>query len=183
VPFAEGPYSGKETGETALLRSLLDSFSEGDVVVADRYYCSFMMIALLRQRKIDVCARLHQARKVDFRRGRRLGPDDHLITWTKPARPEWMDLKGARPKTIRKDKIQIDPDLLQRLYQECGGWIQRIHEKLVEEHKIQIGYPTLTRLLRELGRAPWGDVCLPAVLRDRVDDRRGVALNAFGGRR
>src|SRR5487761_1553945 len=59
--------------------------------------------------------------------------------------------QGAGPKTVRKDKIQIDPDLLQRLYQERGGWIQRIHEKLVEEHKIQIGYPTLTRLLRELG--------------------------------
>ena len=44
---AEGPYSGKETGETALLRSLLGSFSEGDLLVADRYYCSFMMIALL----------------------------------------------------------------------------------------------------------------------------------------
>ena len=42
-----GPYSGKETGETALLRSLLGSFSAGDLLVADRYYCSFLMIALL----------------------------------------------------------------------------------------------------------------------------------------
>src|SRR5579863_5583607 len=57
--------------------------------------------------------------------------------------------QGAQPKTVRKDKIQIDPELLGRLYQECGGWVQRIHEKLVEEQKIQIGYPTLTRLLRE----------------------------------
>jgi putative transposase len=91
LDVAIGPYSGKETGETALLRSLLDSFSEGDILVADRYYCSFMMIALLGQRKVDVCARLHQSRKIDFRRGQRLGPDDHLVTWTKPARPAWMD--------------------------------------------------------------------------------------------
>ena len=59
--------------------------------------------------------------------------------------------QGARPKTVRKDKIQIDPDLLRRLYQECEGWLQRMHEKLVEEHKIQVSYPTLTRLVRALG--------------------------------
>src|SRR6266849_2548685 len=91
LDLALGPYSGKETGETALLRSLLESLSKGDLLVADRCYCSFLMIALLGQRGIDVCARLHQHRVTDFRRGQRLGPDDHLITWIKPARPEWMD--------------------------------------------------------------------------------------------
>jgi hypothetical protein len=91
LALALGPYSGKETGETALLRSLLESLSEGDLLVLDRCYCSFLMIALLVGRKIDVCTRLHQRRRADFRRGRRLGPDDHLIVWTKPARPEWMD--------------------------------------------------------------------------------------------
>jgi hypothetical protein len=102
LDLALGPYSGKETGETALLRSLLESFSAGDLLVADRYYCSFLMIALLGQRGIDVCARLHQRRRADFRRGRRLGPDDHLITWTKPPRPEWMDeaTYAAIPDTL-----------------------------------------------------------------------------------
>ena len=91
LELAEGPYSGKETGETALLRGLLDSFSAGDLLVADRYYCSFLMIALFMQQQVEVCTRLHQRRHADFRRGTRLGPDDHLITWTKPPRPEWMD--------------------------------------------------------------------------------------------
>lgn len=91
LDLAIGPYSGKETGETALLRELLDSLQTGDVLVADRYYCSFLMIALLLGRGVDVCARMHQARHVDFRRGRRLGKYDHLIHWTKPPRPEWMD--------------------------------------------------------------------------------------------
>lgn len=59
--------------------------------------------------------------------------------------------QGATPLTTRKDKIQIDRELLERLYGECDGWIQRVHEKLVEEEQISIGYPTLTRLLRELG--------------------------------
>ncbi|MGH9520458.1 MAG: IS4 family transposase, partial [Terriglobales bacterium] len=105
---AEGPYSGKETGETALLRSLLGSFSEGDLLVADRYYCSFMMIALLMLRGVEVCARLHQRRRVDFRRGRRLGPDDHLVTWTKPEKPEWMDddAYAAVPATLTLREIR-----------------------------------------------------------------------------
>ena len=52
---------------------------------------------------------------------------------------------------MRKDKIQVDPDLLKRLYQECDGYAQRVYEKLVEDERIQIQYSTLTRLLRELG--------------------------------
>jgi hypothetical protein len=89
--LAIGPYSGKETGETALLRELLGSLSAGDLAVADRYYCSFLMIALLLDHGVGVCARMHQKRHVDFRRGRRLGKYDHLVEWTRPARPEWMD--------------------------------------------------------------------------------------------
>lgn len=91
MDLAVGPYSGKETGENALLRGMLDSLREGDVLVADRYYCSFMMIALLLGCGVDVCARMHQRRHVDFRRGRRLGKYDHLIEWHKPQRPKWMD--------------------------------------------------------------------------------------------
>jgi hypothetical protein len=89
--LAIGPYSGKETGETALLRELLESFDEGDLFVADRFYCSFMMLALLLARGVDGCVRMHQRRHVDFRRGRRLGKYDHLIEWQKPQRPKWMD--------------------------------------------------------------------------------------------
>ena len=62
-----------------------------------------------------------------------------------------MKRQGTLPQATRKDKIQLDPDLLRRLYQECDGWAQRVHEKLVEEEGIVISYPTLTRLLRELG--------------------------------
>jgi hypothetical protein len=58
--------------------------------------------------------------------------------------------RGEMPQSVRKDKIQIDPELLRRLYQQCGGWLQRVHEKLMEEEKIQVSYSTLTRLVREL---------------------------------
>ena len=86
-----GPYKGKETGEPALLRSILTSLHAGDIAVFDRCYCSFMMIALLQLQGTDVCARLHQMRRSDFRTGQRLGKGDHLIVWSKPARPDWMD--------------------------------------------------------------------------------------------
>jgi hypothetical protein len=89
--MAYGPYKGKETGETALLRQLLDDVTAGTVLLADRYYCSYWMVAMARQRQLDVVFRLHQLRKYDFRIGWRRGPDDHTVVWAKPARPEWMD--------------------------------------------------------------------------------------------
>ena len=90
--FAFGQYKGKETGETALLREMFDSLQKGDVLVADRYYCSFLMIALLVALGVDVCVRAHPNRHISFRRGKRLGRYDRLITWSKPTRcPEWMD--------------------------------------------------------------------------------------------
>jgi len=89
--MAYGPYKGKETGETALLRQLLDDVAAGTVLLADRYYCSYWMVAMAQQRQLDVVFRLHQLRKYDFRIGWRRGPDDHTVLWAKPARPEWMD--------------------------------------------------------------------------------------------
>jgi transposase len=59
--------------------------------------------------------------------------------------------KGSIPDTIRKDKIVLDEQLLSKLYKECNGWMQRIHEKLVEEEGISICYSTLTARIRELG--------------------------------
>ena len=107
---AIGPYSGKETGETALLREMLETFNAGDVVVFDRYYCSFMMLALLSAAGVEVCARLHQCRNSDFREGRRLGHDDHLITWTRPARPEWMSPKLYQriPETLTLREVRFE---------------------------------------------------------------------------
>ena len=37
--MAIGPYAGKETGETALLREVWDRFGPGDILLADRHYC------------------------------------------------------------------------------------------------------------------------------------------------
>jgi len=106
-----GPYAGKQTGENALLRSLFEAFNEADIAVLDRCYGSFLMIALLMQQNTDVCARMHQNRKTDFRRGKRLGKHDHLVEWTKPKqRPEWMDEETFQqiPETITLREIRYN---------------------------------------------------------------------------
>lgn len=89
---AVGPYRGKQTSELALLRQIIDHLQPGDIVLADRFYCSFWLIAALQARGVDVVVRLHQARTADFRRGRRLGREDHIVTWPRRLEvPAWMD--------------------------------------------------------------------------------------------
>jgi putative transposase len=103
-----GPYKGKETGESALLRQMMNSLMAGDVVVFDRYYCSFMLIAQLLNQRVDVCARLHHLRHADFRKGRRLGKYDHIIVWTKPQKPAWMnaDTYATIPETLELRELR-----------------------------------------------------------------------------
>ena len=62
-----------------------------------------------------------------------------------------IDEKGELPEITRRDKIHIDPELLQKLYKRCDGYAQRVHELLEEEKGITIAYSTLTQNLRELG--------------------------------
>jgi hypothetical protein len=88
---ALGPCQGKQTGETALFHSLQDNLEAGDILLADRYYGSYWELALAGRGGWDVVCRLHQRRRPDFRRGRRLGREDHVVGWAKPKRPEWMD--------------------------------------------------------------------------------------------
>lgn len=107
--MAIGPYAGKETGELALLRELVGQLKPDAILVADRYYCSYFMIAMLMELGIDFVARLHHARDVDFTRGQRLGQGDHLITWTRPARPEWMDEETYQrmPVTLQVRALEV----------------------------------------------------------------------------
>jgi hypothetical protein len=66
-----------------------------------------------------------------------------------------LQKEDDKPK-IRSDKIIIDEDLLQTTYSSCNGYLERVYEKLTEEHGIDIGYSTLTRRIRdlEIGKSP-----------------------------
>lgn len=79
--------------------------------------------------------------------------------------------EGKIPSSTRKDKLEIDPELLRKLHLECNGWVERIHEKLAEEAGIHVGYSTLTRIIRELGLGqPVQRRC------DRVPDEPGAEM-------
>lgn len=88
--LAFGPHKGKETGEPALARQVFGRLRPGDVVVADRYFGSYWLVVLLRGPGVEVVFRMHQCRHYDFRRGRRLGREDHVVVWQRPQRPTWM---------------------------------------------------------------------------------------------
>jgi Transposase DDE domain len=105
-------YAGKGQGEVSLLRRLWDVLSPGDVLLGDRLLANWATIALLRQRGVELVGRLNTAhRRADFRRGRRLGPDDHLVRWAKPTSIRSLDREEyhALPEsiTVREARIRV----------------------------------------------------------------------------
>lgn len=109
---AVGPYQGKLSSELALLRGILDHFQTADIVLADRFFGSYWVLAAFQARGVDVVTRLHQCRRADFRRGHRLGGEDHRVTWTKPQqKPDWMSHAeyDAMPATltIREFRVRV----------------------------------------------------------------------------
>jgi putative transposase len=107
---AVGPCKGKETGETALLRSLLDRFQPGDICLGDCYFSSYFMLALLLAGGVDSVTRQHQRRHTDFRSGRRLSAGDHVATWQRPVRPDWMDEEtyAQMPETLAVRELKVN---------------------------------------------------------------------------
>ena len=79
--------------------------------------------------------------------------------------------KGQMPQPVRAIKNAIDPDLLRRLYVDGAGWVQRMHEKLAEEHHIEVKYSTLTWMLRNLGIST-----SPETRCSRVPDEPGAEM-------
>lgn len=108
--MAVGPHSGKGSGELGLVRSLLQGFSSGDVMLADALYCNYWLIAMLMAMGVDVLFEQNAARTTDFRRGQSLGTRDHLVRWPKPVtRPDWMTTEQyagfAEEITVREVKV------------------------------------------------------------------------------
>jgi hypothetical protein len=136
--WASGAILGAAIGphwisELRLWRSLWYLFVRGDILLADRFYCTFADLAGLVARGCDAVVRLHHKRPHDFRRGKRLGKNDRLMTWDRPARrsrpagmlvSEWKKLPltlsvrvlriegkipGFRSRTIHVATTLLDP--------------------------------------------------------------------------
>jgi putative transposase len=107
--MALGPYAGKETGELALLRELLGRLDPGTILLTDRYFCSYFMIALLLLGQRDFVARLHHRRKTDYATAKSLGKGDWLVRWLRPTRPDWMDPEqyATMPESIEVRLVEF----------------------------------------------------------------------------
>jgi len=112
LDMAMGPYAGKQTGETALLRQLLGGLDAGDVLLGDACFANYWTTASLLGRGVDLLSHHDGRRRVDFRTGRRLGPEDHLVQWPKPPRPAWMSRRMYRdlPESLPVRELRVAVD-------------------------------------------------------------------------
>ncbi len=110
---------------------MLDQFKAGDLALADRGFCSYVLLVLLLWRKVFGVFRLHQRRPADLRKGKRLGKNDRLFFWLKPPeKPSWLPpswwkkmpaqltvrvirfslaRRGYRPKSVTLVSTLLDP--------------------------------------------------------------------------
>jgi hypothetical protein len=89
--------------EIPLARQLVGWIEPGEIVLTDRGFCGWGLIALLQRKQVDVVMRAHQARKLKGRR----------MTWAKPQRPEtwtkslWHELPSELVVRIVRFRVTV----------------------------------------------------------------------------
>lgn len=83
--------------EIPLARQLIGWIEPNDVVVTDRGFCGWGLIALLKRKGVDVVMRAHQARKLA----------GSSMIWAKPQRPEAMWTKSLWAELPEQLTIRI----------------------------------------------------------------------------
>lgn len=87
-------YGSLHNAEHALLQSLWPVLQTFDLILGDRNFGSYVNFARLLALGIHGVFRLHQGRKMDWRKGKRLGQNDRLVTWQKPPKTSCDDPKN-----------------------------------------------------------------------------------------
>jgi hypothetical protein len=109
--LAIASYAGKGTGETTLLRQMYGSLSPGDVVLADALFDNYFVACELRQRGIELVARV-QAERVGSQtvQSRSDGGGDDVIVWQRPNKPRGMSGEQYRsyPETLTMRQVSVD---------------------------------------------------------------------------
>lgn len=140
VSWAVGPWRSHELG---LLNTLWDFLPAGHVLLGDRGFCSWGLLAQCHMRKVHAVFRVRGKLRADFRRGQRLSKNERLVTWFKPkerartiSKKEWkrlpeqlslrlvrchMDVPGFRTRqvtlvTTLLDRVKYPPAALSRLH-------------------------------------------------------------------
>jgi Transposase DDE domain len=106
--LAIAPYAGKGTGETTLLRRMYDALSPGDVVLADALFDNYFLACELRERGIELVARV-QAERVGSRTVE-ARPDGDVILWRRPNKPRGMtgEQYHRYPKELLMRQVTVD---------------------------------------------------------------------------
>jgi len=105
-----------------LFQGLLTTFQKGEIVLADRGFCSYGNLAALLQKGVGAVMRIHHFRKLDWRVGRRLGRRDRLISWQKPqlqtdvwTKEQWTQLPEQIPLRLVEVRVAVPGFRTQRI--------------------------------------------------------------------
>ena len=90
-----------------------DLFRPGDVPLTDCLFSAWVDLVMLKQRGVDSVTRMNKARRTaDFRRGQRLGKDDHIVQWPKPMKPRSIDSEIYRSLpdnlSVREIRVRVE---------------------------------------------------------------------------
>ena len=147
IDYSMGKYQGKSTGETSLFSPLIDSLTAGDLLLADRYYCTYAIIMRLKLKGVSFLSRNHSRKKVDFRRGRKLGQKDHLIEWTKPTRKAvWMTQEehDCLPDTLTVREFAVGGTVYLTTLLDSSTYPKKELAELYKERwKVELDFRTL----------------------------------------
>jgi len=104
--FAYGPYQGKGTGESSLFRRLLHCLNPGDVVLGDKYYCSYRDAHAIRTCGGDIVVK-HFSKRTMLQLVRKIGNNDAVYRWIRP--------RHAHKKMSREEFACLPNEILVRI--------------------------------------------------------------------
>lgn len=121
IDLGYAAYSGKGTGETAILRQLRSSLRRGDTLVADSYHCTYWLIVMCLKMGVHVVMKNHHKRDNDPIGAKRYSDIERTVRWLRPTRPVWMSKKAYRqtPELVEMRLSDIEVDQTQS---RCHGY-------------------------------------------------------------
>ncbi len=121
IELGYAPYSGKGTGETAILRQLRSSLRPGDILVADSYHCTYWLVAMCLKRGVHVVMKNHHKRDDDPIGAKRLSATERTVKWIRSTRPSWMSKREYRqvPEFI---EMRLSDVAVENVHSRCKGF-------------------------------------------------------------
>lgn len=142
------PFKGKDASEHHMLRKLIDTFQAGDLIIGDALYSSFWLIEHFQRNDIDFVFQQNgqRSKKSDFRVGKKLGKNDHIIEYKKPQRPDWMTIEKYEtiPKKIKVRELKKQHKILVTSYNDINEYpSEKINEIYQRRWNIELDFRNL----------------------------------------